>query len=182
MAPTPPLRPITTIKARSGHACRWSSSRPARLRWASAARAGAKDRSPRSAPAAARSWELCCVRPAERRVLMAAGMGAGIAAIFRPVAGALFASEVLYSSSDFESEVIMPACLASVTAYSTLGLAYGWKPLFTYDARGIRSLAVRQPAGTAPLSAIGDIHGGAGHDLCPQLLLAHRSVPSNPRP
>ena len=42
---------------------------------------------------------LLRMRPAERRVLMAAGMGAGIAAIFRaPLAGALFAAEVLYCS------------------------------------------------------------------------------------
>src|SRR5262249_61693819 len=39
------------------------------------------------------------LRPADRRVLMAAGMGAGVAAIFRaPLAGALFAAEVLYRS------------------------------------------------------------------------------------
>jgi CIC family chloride channel protein len=56
--------------------------------------------------------------PAERRILMAAGMGAGIAAIFRaPLAGAMFAAEVLYRSPDFESEVIIPAGLASVIAY-----------------------------------------------------------------
>jgi CIC family chloride channel protein len=56
----------------------------------------------------------------ERRILMAAGVGAGVAAIFRaPLAGALFAAEVLYSSTDFESEVIVPAALASTTAYCT---------------------------------------------------------------
>jgi CIC family chloride channel protein len=72
------------------------------------------------------------MRPAERRILMAAGMGAGVSAIFRaPLAGALFAAEVLYRSPDFESEVIIPAGLASVTAYSTFGLAFGWAPLFT---------------------------------------------------
>ncbi len=71
------------------------------------------------------------LRPAERRVLMAAGMGAGIAAIFRaPLAGALFAAEVMYRSPEFESEVIMPAALASVVAYSTFGSIFGWKPLF----------------------------------------------------
>jgi chloride channel protein, CIC family len=71
------------------------------------------------------------MRPADRRVLMAAGMGAGVAAIFRaPLAGALFAAEVLYRSPDFESEVIMPAGLACVTAYCTFGLAFGWNPLF----------------------------------------------------
>jgi CIC family chloride channel protein len=79
---------------------------------------------------------LLRLRPAERRVLLAAGMGAGVAAIFRaPLAGALFAAEVLYRSPDFESEVIIPAALACITAYCTFGFAYsgtgfGWKPLF----------------------------------------------------
>ena len=42
---------------------------------------------------------LLRLRPAERRVLMAAGMGAGIGAIFRaPLAGTIFAAEVLYCS------------------------------------------------------------------------------------
>jgi chloride channel protein, CIC family len=72
------------------------------------------------------------LRPAERRVLMAAGMGAGIAAIFRaPLAGSLFAAEVLYRSAEFEPEVIMPAALASVVSYSTFGWIFGWTPLFT---------------------------------------------------
>ena len=45
-------------------------------------------------------------------------MGAGIAAIFRaPLAGVLFAAEVLYRSPDFESEGIIPAGLAGVIAY-----------------------------------------------------------------
>jgi CIC family chloride channel protein len=72
------------------------------------------------------------LRPAERRILMAGGMGAGVAAIFRaPLAGALFAAEVLYRSPDFESEVIIPAAMASITAYCTFGLAFGWSPLFS---------------------------------------------------
>jgi CIC family chloride channel protein len=70
--------------------------------------------------------------PAQRRILMAAGMGAGIAAIFRaPLAGALFAAEVLYRSPDFESEVIIPAGLASVVAYCTFAAVFGWSPLFS---------------------------------------------------
>ena len=70
--------------------------------------------------------DLLRLRPAERRVLLAAGMGAGIGAIFRaPVAGALFASEVLYSSPEFEPEVLLPTALASVIAYSTFGAVFG---------------------------------------------------------
>jgi CIC family chloride channel protein len=75
--------------------------------------------------------DLLRLRPVERRILMAAGMGAGVAAIFRaPLAGALFAAEVLYRSPDFESEVIIPAGLASVMAYCTFGAVFGWQPLF----------------------------------------------------
>ena len=65
---------------------------------------------------------LLHLKVADRRVLMAAGMGAGIAAIFRaPLAGALFAAEVLYRSPEFEAEVIMPAAIASVVSYCTFG-------------------------------------------------------------
>jgi CIC family chloride channel protein len=81
---------------------------------------------------------LLRLRPADRRVLMAAGMGAGVAAIFRaPLAGAIFAAEVLYSSPDFESEVIIPAGLASVIAYCTFGLVFGWEPLFASSAKDL---------------------------------------------
>ena len=72
------------------------------------------------------------LRPAERRVLMAAGMGSGIAAIFRaPLAGTIFAAEVLYSSPEFESEVIIPTGIASVVSYCIFGAFSGWEPLFT---------------------------------------------------
>jgi len=66
-------------------------------------------------------------RVAERRVLLAAGMGAGIAAIFRaPLAGTLFAAEILYCSPEFEAEVILPAGLASVVSYCTFGVVMHW--------------------------------------------------------
>ncbi len=76
---------------------------------------------------------------------MAAGMGAGVAAIFRaPLAGALFAAEVLYRSPDFESEVIIPAGLASVTAYCTFGGLSAGQPLFR-TARRLAELYRFQP-------------------------------------
>ena len=84
--------------------------------------------------------------PSDRRLLMASGMGAGVAAIFRaPLAGALFAAEVLYCSADFESEVIVPAALASSTAYCTFGAVFGWEPLFTIPAPLQRSLTFSNP-------------------------------------
>lgn len=55
----------------------------------------------------------------DRRILLAAGMGAGVGSIFRaPLAGALFAAEILYSDSDFEAEVFIPAATASIIGYS----------------------------------------------------------------
>tara|TARA_R110002095_G_scaffold205518_1_gene188926 strand:+ start:1225 stop:3096 length:1872 start_codon:yes stop_codon:yes gene_type:complete len=55
----------------------------------------------------------------DRRIMLAAGVGAGIGAIFRaPLAGALFAAEILYSNADFESDVIVPAAMSSIIAYS----------------------------------------------------------------
>jgi CIC family chloride channel protein len=67
----------------------------------------------------------------ERRIMMAAGIGAGVGAIFRaPLAGALFAAEVLYKDPEFESEVIIPAGIASVIGYCIFCLIFGWGSLF----------------------------------------------------
>ncbi|MGO9465820.1 MAG: chloride channel protein [Isosphaeraceae bacterium] len=86
------------------------------------------------------------LRPAERRILMAGGMGAGVAAIFRaPLAGALFAAEVLYRSPDFESDVIIPAALASITAYCTFSVAFGWNPLFSIPPETLNVLTFSNP-------------------------------------
>lgn len=95
------------------------------------------------------------LRPADRRVLMAAGMGAGVAAIFRaPLAGALFAAEVLYRSPDFESEVIIPAGMASVAAYCTFGLVFGWKPLFGLSPEVLEMLSFNDPLALIPYSLL----------------------------
>jgi len=67
----------------------------------------------------------------ERRIMMAAGIGAGVGSIFRaPLAGALFAAEVLYRDPEFESEVIIPAGISSVVAYCVFCLVFGWGSLF----------------------------------------------------
>jgi CIC family chloride channel protein len=93
--------------------------------------------------------------PAQRRVLMAAGMGAGVAAIFRaPLAGALFAAEVLYRSPDFESEVIIPAALASIIAYCTFGLYAGWDPLFTIPTATREVLTFSNPLQLLPYTLL----------------------------
>ena len=69
--------------------------------------------------------------PHERRTLMAAGMGAGIGAIFHaPLAGAIFAAEVMYSELDLEHEILLPTFVASTVAYAVFGSVFGFHPLF----------------------------------------------------
>jgi CIC family chloride channel protein len=72
----------------------------------------------------------------ERRILVVAGAGAGIGAIFRaPLGGALFAVEVLYREMEFESAAIVPAFVASIVAYSLFCAGIGkWGPIFSVPA------------------------------------------------
>ena len=66
-----------------------------------------------------------------RRILMAAGLAAGIAALFQaPLAGAIFGFEIFYSSSDVEYETVLPCFIAAPVAYTVYAYFYGWQPLF----------------------------------------------------
>lgn len=82
--------------------------------------------------------------PNERRVLMAAGMGAGVGAIFHaPLAGALFGAEVLYRELDLEVDVIAPAVISSIIAYAVFAMVFGWDALFVvpqFDFRNPQEL------------------------------------------
>lgn len=71
------------------------------------------------------SWlaGLMRVSESERRVLVLAGMGAGIGATFQaPLGGALFAVESLYREPEFEYEALIPGIIASTASYSTFSL------------------------------------------------------------
>ncbi len=98
------------------------------------------------------------VTPEERRVLMAAGMAAGVGAIFHaPFAGALFAAEVLYSGPDMEHEVFVPAFVTSIIAYSVFGGVFGFHPLFRTP-----DYTFTQPALLLPYALLGLISAGGG--------------------
>lgn len=67
---------------------------------------------------------------ARARILVAAGMAAGIAAIFRaPLAGAMLGVELLYRD-DLESDVLLPGLVASVSGYVVYGAVDGFQPVF----------------------------------------------------
>jgi CIC family chloride channel protein len=71
----------------------------------------------------------------ERRILMVAGVAAGMSAVFRtPLGAALLAVEVLYRD-DFETDALIPALLASVVSYSVFISFFGEATLFAHAPR-----------------------------------------------
>lgn len=66
----------------------------------------------------------------DRRIAVAAGIGAGIGAIFRaPLGGAVLAAEILYTH-DLEVEAIIPALIAGIVGYTVYGAYFGFTPIF----------------------------------------------------
>ena len=71
----------------------------------------------------------------ERRILLVAGVAAGISAVFRtPLGAALLAVEILYRDG-FESDALIPAVLASVVSYSVIISIFGESTLFAHVPR-----------------------------------------------
>jgi CIC family chloride channel protein len=67
----------------------------------------------------------------ERRILLVAGLAAGIGGMFRaPLAGGLMAAEILYSDAEFEPDVLIPSTIASIISYCVFCLNFGWGSLF----------------------------------------------------
>ncbi len=74
---------------------------------------------------------LLRLSPRDRRILMLAGAAGGVGAIFRaPLGGALFAGEVLYATTAFESAALLPCLASSIVAYSTFALFITPRPIF----------------------------------------------------
>lgn len=89
------------------------------------------------------SWLARVLRlsPTERRLLMLAGTAGGVGAIFRaPLGGALFAGEVLYSSTAFESAALLPCLASSIVAYSTFALFITPQPVFSLPGMAFHGL------------------------------------------
>jgi len=71
----------------------------------------------------------------ERRILLIAGVAAGISAVFRtPLGAALLAVEVLYRDG-YESDALIPSVLASVIAYSIVISIFGESTLLAHAQR-----------------------------------------------
>ncbi len=87
-----------------------------------------------------------------RQILLAAGLGAGIASIFKaPLAGAIIGAEIFYTR-DFEVESLIPGFIASVVGYSIVGYVTGFQPIFT---TGVSSTEFRNPLSLPLFSLLG---------------------------
>jgi CIC family chloride channel protein len=88
----------------------------------------------------------------QRRILLVAGLAAGIGGMFRaPLAGGLLAAEVLYSDAEFEPDVLIPATMASIISYCVFCLNFGWGSLFGKVAA---SYHFSNPLELVPLTAL----------------------------
>jgi chloride channel protein, CIC family len=66
----------------------------------------------------------------DARIAVAAGMAAGIGAIFRaPLGGAVLGAEIPYRE-DVDSDALVPSFVASVVAFSVFGAFVGFAPIF----------------------------------------------------
>jgi CIC family chloride channel protein len=75
--------------------------------------------------------DLLNLQEAERRMLVLAGMAAGLSAIFRsPLGMAIFAVEIMYASMASEYEALPFTLVAAVVAYAVNGFFVGWSPIF----------------------------------------------------
>ncbi len=89
------------------------------------------------------SWlaRLLRLPPTDRRLLMLAGSGRRCRGdLPGSSGGALFAGEVLYSSTAFESAALLPCLASSIVAYSTFALFITPKPIFSLPEMSFRGL------------------------------------------
>lgn len=74
---------------------------------------------------------LLKLKPRDRRILVLAGAAGGLGAIFHaPLGCALFAPEVLYRETEFESEAILPCIVSAIVASSIFDHYFGRTALF----------------------------------------------------
>lgn len=107
----------------------------------------------------------------DRRIAEAAGIGAGIGAIFKaPFGGALLSAEILYKR-DFEADALFPSFIASVIGFTIYGAWAGWTPIFGAGAH----FQFTNPLSLVGYLILGLVAGGVGL-LYPKTLYGVRDL------
>ena len=103
--------------------------------------------------------DLLHLPDSERRVLVLAGMAAGLSAIFRsPLGMAIFAAEILYFGLASEFEVLPFTLVAAVVAYAVNGFFVGWAPIFLLST----TLTFTRPIELVAYALLGVVAGIVG--------------------
>ncbi|HUY29528.1 MAG TPA: chloride channel protein [Acidimicrobiales bacterium] len=96
--------------------------------------------------------------PADSRVAVASGIGAGIGSIFSaPLGGAVLAAEILYRE-DFDPTVLVPSLISSIVGFSIFGAVEGYTPVFGFVS-GYRFVHPLQLVWFALLGIVGGLVG-----------------------
>jgi CIC family chloride channel protein len=94
----------------------------------------------------------------ERRIAVAAGIGAGIGSIFRaPLGGAMLSIEILYLEG-FEVSALVPSFIASIVGYTIFGSWAGYSPIFGSHY----GITFDDPYSLIYYAALGLLCGGVG--------------------
>ena len=96
--------------------------------------------------------------PADARIAVTVGIGAGIGAIFRaPLGGAILGAEILYRD-DVEVEALIPSIVASIVGFAVFGAVEGFTPIFGF----LRGYRFERPEELLYFAAIGIAAGLVG--------------------
>ncbi len=94
----------------------------------------------------------------EANILKLCGLAAGIGAVFRsPMGAAIFAAEVAYRDAEIEHEVLLPATVASITAYSVFSSVFGWVHMFSTP-----NMVFNNPFSLIPYTLLAIVCAGSG--------------------